>query len=222
MQNRFTGKILGVTLIAALIIGCTTILGFAMSSAQAATDKEVITNSISNNAGVDYDIPVPKYSTKYSELYDADGNLVYYHTYDEDGNDVYLDYVPEKIKGDAEMNGVYFISEIIDCVNGISGEHKKDNGQMAVYTNNSGTWSLKSGQVVTLVFDVEATPDEGDGWVIEWGYLKDGAYTKHSDSRLVSGEIALTFAAPEDGEYCFFFINASAGEVFVNSCTISD
>ena len=59
MKRIFTGKGLGVFLIAAIILGSTAILGYAMAVSQKATDKEVVTNQMAeSNAVMDYDIPV--------------------------------------------------------------------------------------------------------------------------------------------------------------------
>ena len=58
MKKKLTGKILGVFLIAAIILGSTAILGFAMAASQNAAGKEVVSRSLSYNAEPDYDIPI--------------------------------------------------------------------------------------------------------------------------------------------------------------------
>lgn len=154
--------------------------------------------------------------------YDGNGNLIYYHTVDENGNDVYLDYEPEKPKGDAELDGLCFISETIDCIDGIAGEHREANGRMAVYTNNGGAWSLERGQVVTFTFSVKAIKDRDIPQGITFGYLKDGVYMEYTESVCrLQGESSFTFTAPEDGDYNFFWINASSDTIYVNCCSIS-
>lgn len=154
------------------------------------------------------------------EVYNANGELEYYRTLDENGEEVFLDYVPEPEKGDTEMDGNYFVSEKITCVNGVAGEHKESNGHMAVYTNDGDTWSLKKGDAITITFDVKAVEGHENGQGIQFGYLKDGVYTGYTEARLF-GETPLSFCAPEDGEYNFFFINASSDTIYVNSCSIS-
>jgi len=56
-------------------------------------------------------------------VYDENGALEYFQTVDEAGNVVFLNQVPETIKGDAELNGFFFVSETIDCINGVAAEH---------------------------------------------------------------------------------------------------
>lgn len=164
-----------------------------------------------------------------SAAYDEDGNLIYFQALDENGNIVYLDYEPESEKGDVQVNGyedvLDFFSKTIPCVNGVSEAHKISNGEMAVYTNDGGAWTLKSGQAVKLTFDVT---DE-DWWGVWIGYYKDGEYIRYGydpelveDQRyILSGETTIEFIAPEDGDYCFFMVNMSAASVYVNRCTIA-
>ncbi|MDR2569768.1 MAG: hypothetical protein LBD23_05665 [Oscillospiraceae bacterium] len=58
MKNLLKGKVIGVFLVAAFILGSTAVLGFAISLAQDTMDKEVIIKQISNdNTGVEYGIP---------------------------------------------------------------------------------------------------------------------------------------------------------------------
>jgi len=57
MQKRFTGKIVGVFLIAALILGSTAALGGAMAAAQTAADKEVVNSTIEDWGKIDYELP---------------------------------------------------------------------------------------------------------------------------------------------------------------------
>lgn len=59
MKKVIKGKVLGVFLVAAIILGSTAILGYVIAAAQNAADKEVVTNRIAeSNAEMDYDIPV--------------------------------------------------------------------------------------------------------------------------------------------------------------------
>jgi hypothetical protein len=146
----------------------------------------------------------------YMELIDDSGNTTYSGTVTDSER-----YTPLKI-GD-----VSFRSETIDCVEGVSGQHTEANGRMAIYTKNGGTWALKAGQSVTLAFDVAATTNEGNGWSIYLGYGKDGIYEVCSTNRISSGKTTLTLTVPEDGEYSPFFVNISAGAVYVNSCEIT-
>lgn len=196
-------SLIGAISAVAIIISTTGVLGVtAMANSQ-------VSGVVPQNTNSDY------------EMIDGNGDLIYYRTTDEDGNDVYLDYVREKTQGDVLMDGVYFYGKEIDCINGISGEHEEDNAHMAVYTNNGGTWALKAGQEVTLTLNVKATPNETNGWYMMFGYLNDGVYTECSAQRISSGESTLTFIVPQDGEYCPFILNASAGAIYVNNCTIT-
>lgn len=166
--------------------------------------------------------------------YDSDGNLIVYHTVDENGNDVYLDYEPELPEGDIKVkdeDAVSFFSQDIDCINGVSGEHRRTNGEMAVYMNDGGTWSLKSGQIVEITFNTKAIEGSNLGSAIWFGYLKDGEYIRYGydpnlndyqSFRLLDGDdTTISFCTPEDGEYSFFMVNMSPGTIYVNSCTIS-
>ena len=98
--------------------------------------------------------------------------------------------------------------------------------EMAVYTNETGAWSLKEGQSLNITFDVT---DE-DWWGVLFGYFKDGEYIPYgyepgleTDQRyILSGETTIQFIVPEDGEYAaFFMVNLSPPAVLVNSCIIS-
>jgi len=189
--------------IAFVLVMATTVV-FATAAATKNNDEEVMPQ----DTGTDW------------AVYNDKGELEYYHTVDENGNDVYLDYVPEPQKGDAEMDGNFFVSEQITCENGVAGGHKESNGRMAVYTNAGGTWSLKKGETVTITFNVKVVDGHENGQGIQFGYLKDGTYTEYSSTSL-SGETSITFCTPEDGEYNFYFINASSDTIYVNSCSIS-
>jgi len=154
-------------------------------------------------------------------VYSKNGTLEYFQTVDEAGNVVFLDQLPETIKGDAELNGFFFVSETIDCVNGVAAEHSATNGIMTVYENNGESWSLKQGQAVNFVFNVKAIKDREIPQRIMFGYLKDGVYTEYSDDAyFLEGETAFDFIAPEDGDYFFFYINASSDTIYVKSLTI--
>jgi len=154
-------------------------------------------------------------------VYDKNGVLEYFQTVDEAGNVVFLDQLPETIKGDAELNGFFFVSETIDCINGVAAEHSAANGIMTVYKNNGESWSLKQGQAVNFVFNVKAIKDREIPQKIMFGYFKDGVYTEYSDDAYsLKGETAFDFIAPEDGDYFFFFINASSDTIYVKSLVI--
>ena len=147
----------------------------------------------------------------YAELVDADG-IVIYKSPVTDGER----YTPLQV-GDAS-----FPSEEIPCVGGVSGAHTEANARMAIYTNNGGAWDLKAGQSVTLTFDVAPTRNEGNGWSIYLGYgTEDGDYQVCANPRIHSGKTDLTLTVPEDGAYRLFFVNVSAGAVYVNSCAIA-
>lgn len=148
----------------------------------------------------------------HEELYDGNGNLIYSHTADKSINENYLD---------IEVGNTRFFSETLDCIDGVSGEHVEANAHMAVYTNSGQTWSLKAGQTATLTFDVKPTTNEGNGWSLYLGYVKDGEYEVCSNPRIPSGIITLSLTVPADGEYNFFFTNVSAGSIYVNSCSIT-
>ncbi|MDR1132096.1 MAG: M56 family metallopeptidase [Oscillospiraceae bacterium] len=157
--------------------------------------------------------------------YDEHGNLLICHTIDKNGKDVYLDYEPEIPRGNIKINGIEtlsFFSQRINCVNGASVDHKRANGEMAVYTDNGGAWSINSGQTVTVTFNIKAVESHENGQGIAFGYLKDGIYTEYTeyDYRL-QGETEIPFVAPEDGDYCFFMVNFSSDTIYVNSCTVT-
>lgn len=164
--------------------------------------------------------------------YDKFGNLLTYHTVDKNGGGVYLDYEPKKPEGDVKIMGedtVSFFSQRVDCVAGVSGEHKRANGEMAVYTNNGGAWALKSGQKVTITFETKRVEGHGGGQSIWFGYEKDGEYTRYLPAPSAAGGAGLTlldtteipFVAPEDGDYCFFMVNFSSDTIYVERCTVS-
>lgn len=58
MNKHFIGKgAASFILVAALILGSTAVVGFAMNTAQATADKEVISNNVNNWDGIDYSLP---------------------------------------------------------------------------------------------------------------------------------------------------------------------
>ena len=163
-------------------------------------------------------------------LYDENGDLVWHQSLDENGNIVYLDYEPEPKYGDLHIVGLEdfehgFFNKTVSCVNRTSGEHKVENGEVAIYTNNGDTWDLKGGQTVSMTFDVT----DKDWWGVFVGYGKDGEYILcnynpdlAADQRhIISGRTTVELTVPEDGEYSFFMQNFSAGAVVVKNCTIS-
>ena len=147
----------------------------------------------------------------YAELVDADGTVIYKSPVT-DGER----YTPAQV-GDAS-----FPSEEIPCLGGVSGPHTEANARMAIYTNNGGAWDLKAGQTVTLSFDVAETWNEGTGWSIYLGYgTEDGSYQVCANPRIHSGITTLSLTVPEDGAYRLFFVNVSAGAVYVNRCELA-
>ena len=163
--------------------------------------------------------------------YDVDGNLIWRQTFDENGNIIYVDYEDEPFEGDVRMKGFEddFSHNSLDvpCVNGVSVKHLVNHGEMAIYTDELGAWSLKKGQSFDITFDVT---DE-DWWGVLFGYYKDGEYIPYGyepgleiDQRyILSGKTTIQFIAPEDGEYAaFFMVNFSPSSVLVNSWTISN
>jgi hypothetical protein len=161
--------------------------------------------------------------------YDEDDNLIWCQALDESGNIVYLDYEPEYEKGDIKLtelgDDISLFSRTVSCENGVFGEHKVNNGEMAIYTNNGGTWSLQNGQTIDITLDVT----HEDWWGVLIGYYKDGEYNLYGydpdlniDQRhIISGKKTLQITVPEAGDYSFFMINCSAGPMLVNSYTIS-
>lgn len=114
-----------------------------------------------------------------------------------------------------------FYGETVNCINGISGPHEESNAHMATYTNNGGTWSLKSGQTVMITLDVVPVENAEDGWSVYLGYQKDGNYTIVSNPRIFIGSTTLPITIPEDGEYNFFILNVSAGKINISSSEIN-
>lgn len=73
---------------------------------------------------------------------------------------------------DTRIDNTNFYGETVNCINGISGPHEESNAHMATYTNNGGTWSLKSGQTVMITLDVVPVENAEDGWSVYLGYQK--------------------------------------------------
>ena len=124
------------------------------------------------------------------------------------------------VKGEEE---IAFIRQEINCVNGVSSEsHRGKNGEMTVYTNNGGTWTLQSGQRVEITFDTRLV-DGFEGGQGAWlGYVKDGGYFRCGDDRyMLLNTTTISFAAPEDGEYQFFLANMSSDSIYVDSVCVS-
>lgn len=169
------------------------------------------------------------FSKELTAAYDANGNLIWRQALDENGNIIYVDYEAEPFEGEVRIKGfedVFSHNKLdIPCVNGVSVKHIVNNGQVALYINDEGAYSLKRGQAVDITFDVT----DRDWWGVMLGYYKDGEYIPYrfdrdagTDQRyILSGETTIEFIAPEDGEYLLFMVNLSAGGVLVNSCTIS-
>ena len=124
------------------------------------------------------------------------------------------------VKGEEE---IAFIRQEINCVNGVSSEaHRGKNGEMTVYTNNGGTWTLQSGQKVEITFDTRLV-DSFEGGQSAWlGYVKDGGYFRCGDDRyMLLSTTTISFVAPEDGEYQFFLANMSSDSIYVDSVCVS-
>lgn len=124
------------------------------------------------------------------------------------------------VKGEEEIT---FIRQEINCVNGVSSEaHREKNGEMTVYTNNGGTWTLQSGQIVEITFDTRIV-DGFEGGQGAWlGYVKDGGYFRWGDERyMLLNTTAVSFVAPENGEYQFFLANMSSDSIYVDSVSVS-
>ena len=122
---------------------------------------------------------------------------------------------------DTRIDNTSFYGETVNCINGISGPHEESNAHMATYTNNGGTWSLKSGQTVMITLDVVPVENAEDGWSVYLGYQKDGNYTIVSNPRIFIGSTTLPITIPEDGEYNFFILNVSAGKISISSSEIN-
>ena len=118
------------------------------------------------------------------------------------------------------IDNTNFYGEIVNCVNGISSPHEELNAHMATYTNNGGTWNLKSGQRVMITVDVAPVEKAEDGWSVYLGYSKDGSYTIVSNPRIFIGSTTLPIAVSEDGDYNFFLLNISAGKISINHSEI--
>ena len=162
--------------------------------------------------------------------YDEDGNLIWRQALDENNNIIYVDYEDEPFEGDVRVKGFEDVfshnSLDVPCINGISVKHIVNHGEMAIYTDETGAWSLKEGQSLEITFNVT---DE-DWWGVLIGYYKDGEYIAYrydpgleADQRFIlSGETSIQFIAPEDGEYeAFFMVNFSPSSILVNSCVFS-
>ena len=127
-----------------------------------------------------------------------------------------------RVKG---CDTVGFASEQIDCANGLAPAHREKNGQMAVYTNNGGTWTLSEGQKAEITFDTKLVEGfESSGQGIWFGYVKNGEYVRWEEEGqryMLLNTTVIPFAAPETGEYCFFFANMSSDSIYVNSVSVT-
>lgn len=166
-------------------------------------------------------------------VYDSDDSLVYHRTVDDNDNEVLLDYIPENPDGDIKIKRYEdifsFYSMTMNCRNGVSGEHKRANGELAIYTNDGGSWNLTKGQSVDVTFDTKRVEGFKKGQGILFGYVKNNEYIlyKH-DSKLETDQrfflldkTTISFIAPEDGEYSFFIVNMGSDTIYINSCVVT-
>jgi hypothetical protein len=126
-----------------------------------------------------------------------------------------LDLIDKNKTGDVEISFAQAYS-----VKGTDGKIAKasfDTGQSAFITKK-----CRKGDVAHIGLYLNLTAyytDGARGENVEIGYYKDGVFTKLFFGKMVGAE--LNVEMPEDGEYMFYVLNASAGTINMDEFSVS-